>query len=196
MSNFANRWRTSSTDAEVTSAEGASDASLDALYRRYAPVVYRRSMQLLGNEDDALDAVQDVFLKLQGRLDSFRGESSSLTWIYSVTTNHCLNVLRSRRTRERVFDAVARVSQPSGAPAPSESIAGRQLLERLVARCSERQLQVLVYHVFDDMTQAEVAGQLGISERAVRKILHKLRDEASKAGLRGALRSGDSGEET
>ena len=50
---------------------------------------------------------QDIFLKLQRDLDSFRGEATLLRWIYRVTTNHCLNVIRNRRTESRALHLLA-----------------------------------------------------------------------------------------
>lgn len=55
------------------------------IYPRAAPLIYRRARALLGDEEQAPDAVQDIFLKLQRDLDSFRGEATLLRWIYRVT---------------------------------------------------------------------------------------------------------------
>src|SRR5262245_9689209 len=69
---------------------------VDALSRRYGPMVLRRCRRLLGDEDEALDAYQDTFVRLleyRSRLDD-RYPSSLL---YRMATNVCLNRIRDRR---------------------------------------------------------------------------------------------------
>ena len=71
------------------------------LYETYGRSVYRRCQYLLRNDEDAHDALHEVFIKVVERYDTFRGESSPLTWLVRIATNHCLNLLRSRRAKWR-----------------------------------------------------------------------------------------------
>lgn len=68
------------------------------IYPRLAPVVYRRSLDLLGQAEEANDAVQEILLTIHSKLDTFRGDANLMTWVYRVATNHCLNRLRARRS--------------------------------------------------------------------------------------------------
>ena len=61
--------------------------NLEDLYRRYGPSVLRRARTLLGNDADAQDAMQEVFMKVMRSSDDFRGAASPMTWLYRVTTN-------------------------------------------------------------------------------------------------------------
>ncbi len=69
---------------------------VEALYRRYGPMVLRRCRSLLNDEDQALDAMQDVFVQVLRRKDSLRADYPS-SLLYRIATNTCLNAIRSRK---------------------------------------------------------------------------------------------------
>src|SRR5689334_19288445 len=88
----------------------AGDAqALDELFRRYRQPAYRVAYRLLGNEADALDAVQEGFVKALTHLHGFQGRSSFKTWLLRVVSNAALDLGRQRGRREAlrldVFDA-------------------------------------------------------------------------------------------
>jgi len=172
--------------ADPAAARGSAAAveTLSEIYRRYAPVVHRRSLAMLGDPDEALDTVQDVFLVLQRELPRFRGDSSLLTWIYRITTNHCLNRLRSRRIRRGVLTLLARDRAGSVDQASSQIVERRELLGLLLGALDERRVQIAVHYYYDEMTQPEIARLLGISDRAVRKALRRIEEQARTAGAR------------
>src|SRR5437870_6138517 len=74
--------------------------ALEELFGRYRTVAYRVAHRLLGNEADALDAVQEGFVKALTRLKSFQGRSSFKTWLLRVVSNAALDLGRQRRRRE------------------------------------------------------------------------------------------------
>lgn len=157
----------------------SSSERIGQLYPRAAPLIYRRARALLGEEDQALDAVQDIFLVLHRDLGSFRGEASLLTWIYRVTTNHCLNRLRDRRTELRALRLFAEGGQ-RGDGNEMRRLERRDLLRHLLGRFDERKVQILVHQHYDGMTQAEIGQVMGISERAVRKALQKINERLDR----------------
>src|SRR5438132_1340573 len=87
-------------------ADGDHEA-LDELFRRYRLVAYRVAYRLLGNEADALDAVQEAFVKALTHLPGFEGRSSFKTWLLRVVSNAALDLGRQRGRREALsFDAL------------------------------------------------------------------------------------------
>ncbi len=136
-------------------------------------MVLRRCRRLLCDEDQALDACQDVFVRLiehRARLDA-RYPSSLL---YRMATNVCLNKLRDSRreplTREEaLLDEIARAEEPGGA---SEA---RLLLARLFGRHPESSRTIAVLHYVDGLTLEEVAAETEMSVSGVRKRLRALR---------------------
>jgi RNA polymerase sigma-70 factor, ECF subfamily len=158
---------------------------LAALYPRAAPVIYRRALGLLGDEEQALDAVQDIFVGLHRSLGSFRGDAALLTWVYRVTTNYCLNRLRARRTEVRALRELAG-REPAATGGAAKQHERQDLLRHLLQRFDERKVQILVHLHYDGMTQGEIAEVMGISERAVRKAVARV-SERLDAELGGAL---------
>src|SRR5438132_14204602 len=82
-------------------ASGERDA-LEELFQRYRGLAYRVAYRLLGHEADALDAVQEGFIKALTRLDSFQGRSTFKTWLLRVVSNAALDLGRQRGRRETV----------------------------------------------------------------------------------------------
>src|SRR5712664_2508676 len=75
-------------------------AALEELFSRYRLLAYRVAHRLLGNEADALDAVQEGFVKALVHLSGFQGRSSFKTWLLRVVSNAALDLGRQRGRRE------------------------------------------------------------------------------------------------
>jgi RNA polymerase sigma-70 factor (ECF subfamily) len=146
---------------------------VDAISRRYGPMVLRRCRQLLRDEDEAMDACQDVFVKLLER--QHRLEATHLSsLLYVMATNLCLNRIRDRGrhavpTEDEQLERMAAVGDPERA---SEA---RLLLDRLFQRqpVSSRTIAVLRY--LDGLTLEQVAAEVGLSVSGVRKRLRSMR---------------------
>ena len=84
---------------------GGDYAAFEELVGRYERKVYALALKLTGNQADAEEIAQEVFLTIFQKLDSFRGESQLSSWIYRVTANAAFMKLRDRRKRAKVdFD--------------------------------------------------------------------------------------------
>ena len=144
-----------------------------ALNLRYGPMVLRRCRQLLRNEDEALDACQDVFLRVLERHDRLEARYPS-SLLYRVATNVCLNRIRDRRRRPDTVDdeRLLRIAAAGEAGAGAEA---RLLLERLFRRQPESSRTIAVLHHVDGLTLDEVAEETGLSVSGVRKRLRRLR---------------------
>jgi RNA polymerase sigma-70 factor (ECF subfamily) len=174
-----------------------ADGDPEALYRRVAPIIYTRCLRLLGHEQDALDATHDIFVHLlSGGLGGFRGAAKLSTWVYSVATHHCLTRLRSGRRKRRFLESLGALLslQPLALPQPGQ-VEARVILEQLSRRLRPRSLQIAVHLYLDEMTQTEVAQVMGISDRAVRKAMSKIRQDAI-AALSGAAKTNACEEES
>src|SRR5436853_7776680 len=88
-------------DEQLLQRYAAGDRqALDELFRRYRLPAYRVAYRLLGNEADALDAVQEGFVKALTHLSGFQGRSSFKTWLLRVVSNAALDLGRQRGRRE------------------------------------------------------------------------------------------------
>src|SRR5438445_13204981 len=89
------------SDHELLVRHAAGDReALEELFQRYRGVAYRVAYRLLGQEADALDAVQEGFLKAFTHLSAFQGRSSFKTWLLRVISNSALDLGRQRGRRE------------------------------------------------------------------------------------------------
>src|SRR5438270_4439750 len=148
-------------------------ASMEALYRTYGSMVLRRARTLLGDEHAAQDMVQEVFMKAIRAFPGFRGESSLTTWLYQVTTNHCLNTIRDSARRRRALERRMPTREPV-----AESAEDRVGVDELLQQLPRELAEVAIYYYVDQMNQDEIATLLGISERTVRNRLRDFKDAA------------------
>lgn len=148
---------------------------VSSLFRKYGPMIYRRSVVLLGNHADAEDAAQEVFVRAMRNLSEFEARCAVSTWLYAITTNVCLNVLRRRRVVARALENQATGHElPSLAPPLAEMLELRELL----AEAEEQQALAAVYVYVDGMSKEEAAAVLGVSRRALGRLLERFSDWA------------------
>jgi RNA polymerase sigma factor (sigma-70 family) len=151
--------------------DSGAKGDIERAYRQYHHSVLRRAKQLLGNEQNAREVVQEVFVSLIRDPGQFRGASSIATWLYSATTHLCLNKIRDRDNRARLLAQHVAPALADAAPATALDLAAaRQLLGRL----PEKLARVAVYAYFDGMTHDEIADILGCSRRNVGKLLARV----------------------
>jgi len=126
------------TDAELIeliqrggrSDEGAQEAA-EVLFSRYRRKVYLLCFRYLSSHEAALDASQEVLLRAYEGLREFRGRSQFAGWLFAITRNHCLNVLRSRRPTLGLEEIGHLADDPRGGPEEAAERSQRQ--ERLLA---------------------------------------------------------------
>jgi len=158
-----------------------TDAELAELYARYAHVVYRRSLSILRNPEDAHDATQETFARAIRHWDTFREEASPLTWMVRISTNHCLNLLRNRSTRRGKLQDHA--GEIAGEPAdePEASALDAERVRALLHDADDETRLCVIHTYFDDCTRQEVADLVGISVPTVRKRIAAFLDRARRA---------------
>jgi RNA polymerase sigma-70 factor (ECF subfamily) len=159
--------------------------ALDELFRRYRQSAYRVAYRLLGNEADALDAVQEGFVKALTHLAGFEGRSSFKTWLLRVVSNAALDLGRQRGRREAVSLEAAQAGEtlPPQLQAADESGRGleradlRTLLDEALATLSDVQRQTFVLYADAGLSYREVAEVTGASIGTVMSRLYYARQK-------------------
>lgn len=154
----------------VRSAAGERSA-LEELFRRYRQVAFRVAHRLLGNEADALDAVQDGFVKALIHLPRFQGRSSFKTWLLRVVSNAALDLGRQRGRRETISMDARRTSgdddcEPRETPLPERGLELADLRRQLTKALDQlppAQRQTFVLHAEAELSYREIADALSIS---------------------------------
>ena len=169
----------------VKGPDNSREEKISLLIRRYEKDLLRTCCVYLRDKDMAQDAVQETFFKAYKALDSFRGESTEKTWLYSIAFNVCRDMRRSawfryvdmRVTLDHLPDPVE--------PASEASIALMQEIMRLPRKLMET---VWLYY-YEDMNMKEIGDMLGVAATTVGYRLDKAR-----ALLRSRLKGGESDE--
>lgn len=156
---------------------GLSRDEVQRLYAQFAPVVFRRARVLLARDADAWDVVQEVFERMLTHGASFRGEARPMTWVYRVTTNVALNLLRGRKVREPLLTVV-----PTEPGSDTDRVEARQLLSRWLEHLEERELEIATLLYVDGLTQQEVADVLGLSRKTIVREVEELRLKLTQLG--------------
>ncbi len=149
----------------LTRAQAGQRQALDELFVRYRQAAYRVAYRLLGHEADALDAVQEGFVKALTHLSGFQRRSSFKTWLLRVVANAALDLGRQRGRREGVaLDAVQNGEiVPAGLQVAGEAGLSleradlRQLLGEALATLSEVQRQTFVLYADAGLSYREIA---------------------------------------
>jgi RNA polymerase sigma-70 factor (ECF subfamily) len=134
------------------------------------------AIQILGNADDAADAVHDSFATVLSRPDAYDANRGPLKpWFFRVVRNRCLDMLRRRRDSS---DEVSQVVDPS--PGPEDRVANDQRSSRIaagLAALSPDKREVIVLRDFLDLSYAEVADVLNVAPGTVMSRIHRARTE-------------------
>ena len=138
-------------------------------------MVLRRARRFF-DAQEAEEVVHEVFLRVVEKAHTFRGQASPSTWLYQMTTNHCLNRIRNRRRRESA--RLIRGEQPWDLPAPAATGETTAFLEQLWSQLDEELMTVGVYHFVDGLTHQEIARILGVSRRTVGNRIAALQEKA------------------
>jgi RNA polymerase sigma-70 factor (ECF subfamily) len=153
-------------------------AAFEEIYRVHAGRLFSVACRMLGNQADAEDLLQEIFLAAHRKLETFRGESALGTWLYRLATNLCLDHLRSRAGRssqltDSIEDEVGLFDRSTSGLA--ERAVTRMDLERALMRLPEGCRAAFVLHDIEGLEHREVADALGIAEGTSKSQVHKAR---------------------
>jgi len=152
----------------------------DQVFAQHATRVYNLARRMLGNEADAEDVTQEVFLQVVRHLANFRGECDITTWLHRITVNASLALRRRRyRQQERQTDAPLEqlpVAQSGRSTCPSGQAMDREtrdLLERAISQLPDIYRDVFLLSDVEGMTNPEIGALLGLGLAAVKSRLHR-----------------------
>jgi RNA polymerase sigma-70 factor (ECF subfamily) len=142
------------------------------LYERYHRVVYRLAVRMVGPADGA-DLTQEIFLRVFGRIASFKGKSAFATWLYRVATNECLRHLGRRpKNTERLSDEPL-----CQAAKPEDTLEQADLLQEALSRLDGPLRAVFLLREAEGLSYTEIARVLDIRPGTVASQLNRARAE-------------------
>lgn len=156
---------------------GDSEA-FNVLAGRYQEQLYRMAYRMLGHHEDALDAVQEILLRLLRALPNFRGQSKFTTWLYRLAANTCIDYRRqrSRKHKDLSLDLDLQISAPNQDPdTMCEHQFREYLLDQALKSLPESQRLLVVLRDRQGLSNQEVAEVLGIEMGTLKARLHRAR---------------------
>lgn len=151
------------------------------LLKMYQDRVYRRAFSFLRHREDALDATQDVFVRVIPAIEHFRSGNPIWPWLRRITTNTCLNQIRTLQSRPQTLPLDAAGEQAevrSAASDPEQAMLlawDRKVLDKAVAELSPVQRIVVVLRHEEDMSYDEIAQTTGLPLGTVKTNLFRAR---------------------
>lgn len=148
---------------EATRIAQATDGDPGArawLVSRWTPPIYRFAHRMLGNEQDAHDAAQDVMIKVLKNLDRYDPNRKFSTWVFGIARNTCID--EHRRRKRRAFEPPTEVVDTHG-PTPMQAVARVRRAERLKDALEEippMYREILVMYHFEHLKYTEIAEAL------------------------------------
>lgn len=169
-------------DAAVT----GDTQALDHVLKTIRPHVERQLLRYPVSDEDRRDLLQTTLMQIVRRLGSFRAEASFSTWLFRVTANEALMLMRSRRRHRARFIEGLEWEELASLPAMNDNeqadvegnLAARQRDARVseaLGELPEDYRDVVIAHYHMDLGLQEIADRLAITESAVRSRLHRAR---------------------
>jgi RNA polymerase sigma-70 factor (ECF subfamily) len=152
---------------------------LDQLFRVYKGTVYRRACAILSDKESAWDVTQEVFMKAMNMGDEFFKVESPMAWLYRVTTNLCLKIVRDSGRHRKILGE----QRPVAALATDLPVDVALTLHKMLSRVPEDLQEVAVYYYVDRMTQEEISDLLDMPRRTVSYRLEQFRAAARSQDL-------------
>lgn len=165
-----------------------SKIEIETLYKQYGGMVLRRCQAILKNEQQAMDALQDVFVQLLRNQSKIKPKGLS-SLLYRMATNTSLNMIRHQKVRddhqqfERQQNDHEQINSDTDAThtgQPNTSSTEHRIIEldrinKALAEFPERTREVALYHYVDGFTMDEIAKMMHMSNSNTRRLLRELR---------------------
>lgn len=173
-------------------ATSGDRAAMNVILGALAPLIEKQLQRYPVTEDDRRDLLQAALVQITRRIGSFRGDASFSTWLFRVTANEALMMMRSqRRLRARIMDgyeldelATLSATEELGGDAVVAERQRAEAVRAAVATLPADYREVVLAHYDEDLNLHEIASRMSLTESAVRSRLHraraKLREELTE----------------
>ena len=168
----------------ISRARGGDREAFGALVEQYRDNVYRLAYRMCGNAYDADEAAQEAFVAAWRALPNFRGDAKFSTWLYRLTTNAAIDVMRREKRHQTVGDGEM-IDVADDADSPQETVERteqQEAVQEALATLSEEYREVLLLRYMEELDYAEIAEVLQLPSGTVKSRINR-----AKAALKAAL---------
>lgn len=170
-------------------ARQGNKESFGRLIGAYQGPVFNLAYRMLGNADEAEQAAQEAFIRAWTRLDSYKPGHKFSTWLLSITSNYCIDLLRKRRKQLLSLDGPlpahpALMSEKSSGPEAIVAIGEQQeVVQLLLQSLPEDYRQTVVLRYWYDMSYEEIAEVMETTVSAIKSRLFRARRQLADTGI-------------
>ena len=168
----------------ISRARGGDRDAFGELVEQYRDNVYRLAYRMCGNAYDADEAAQEAFVAAWRALPNFRGDAKFSTWLYRLTTNAAIDVMRREKRHQTVGDGEM-MDLADDADSPQETVERteqQEAVQKALATLSEEYREVLLLRYMEELDYAEIADVLQLPSGTVKSRINR-----AKAALKTAL---------
>lgn len=149
--------------------------------QKYQQSIYRYCLRLLGNQQDAEDATQDIFIKAFESIQQYKNTFSFSSWLYKIAYRHYLNLLRKQKYQllllPRLFNTDSSIDSPE--QAIDRKLFSPQLAYALTALSPEDR-SMLILRIFEERTYEQLSEIMGCKPEAAKKRLNRIEGKVRK----------------
>jgi RNA polymerase sigma-70 factor (ECF subfamily) len=170
------------------------DAAYDELVRTYNASIFHVAFRMLGDNAEASDVVQEIFIKVFRNIGGFKGESALKTWIFRIAFSEILNRLRWWKSRHR-SSTVSLDVEPNGqehyvadsGPTPDEILESKErelAIQQALGKLSSDHRSIIILRDIEGFSYSEIAEVLGVSIGTVKSRLARGREDLKRSLMR------------
>lgn len=168
----------------IAAAKAGDEHSFELLILQCRTKAYNIALRYLRNEEDAMDALQESFIKIFRYLKNFKEDSKFDTWVYRIVVNTCNDMLRknSALAAERTVcgdeEEDYAVKIPDSAPGPQEALLRREQIEQILKGMEQlkpEQREVIILRDIQGLSYEEVGSVLQCSIGTVKSRINRAR---------------------
>jgi RNA polymerase sigma-70 factor, ECF subfamily len=163
---------------------GGSPEALADLVRLHSSKIYKWSLKILKNHEDAQDNTQNVLCKMYLSINTFKGRSRFSTWLFRVTLNEALLKIRASRSQPARFEVLKPQDEDSSVPDvtdchadPEQQYLAKELVAKAFLGLHPSVTQLFLRHKAEGWTQRELADKMGISVSALKARIFSAREQ-------------------
>ena len=158
--------------------------------QQHQPRVYNTALNILQNEQDSEEIAQDVFIEAYNKAHTFKGESQVSTWLYRITINKSIDLIRSKKRKKR-FAFITELFHESGEPISeasdfvhpgvvTENREKAAMLYKAIDQLPETQRIPFLLNETGGLSYAEISEIIGISVSSIESLLFRARKNLRK----------------